>query len=100
MYHVPPTPALFSYIVSSTFGIFCGNLKSKVSELEDSESLGNTPDASEYAAESGADDDDPHRTIFIDGKVSELESPVILHPFTISTRRNARKAATGHRRNV
>ena len=24
--HVPPTPALFSYIVSSTFGIFCGNL--------------------------------------------------------------------------
>ena len=100
MYHVPPTPALFSYIVNSTFGIFCGNLKCEVSKLEDTVILGNTPDAREDAAESGADDDDPHRPIFIDGKVAKLESSIILHAFAISTGRNARKATARHRRDV
>ena len=27
VYHVPPTPAFFSYTVSWTFGIFCGDLR-------------------------------------------------------------------------
>lgn len=62
-------------MTSLTFGIFCGNLCSPKGEYTPARSevvnKQDVPDTCGDTAEAGADDDDLHGSVFVDGEVSK-----------------------------
>ena len=65
-------------MVKSTFGTFCGNLITNVSDgvLTTNEQDG-APDTSENASEARTNTNDLDRSVFVDGEVAEVKAQVL-----------------------